>query len=173
MARYFSILVVWGCVAALLAGSAGMLYFLVDIEAFARLARNEVHMAIRWETVTPAQWYGLWVLTTVNVAIGLAGLFYLRRAFLNFARGEFFDLSNSKDLRLFSVFLFIQAVAAPLHHSLASVLLSWNHAPGQKMLSISFGSSELQVILLAMILWVISDMLVKGVALQRENQQFV
>ncbi|MEO1078375.1 MAG: DUF2975 domain-containing protein [Pseudomonadota bacterium] len=173
MARYFSILVVWGCAAALLAGSAVMLYCLFDIQAFASLAQNDLHMAIRWETVTRAQWYSLWFLTAINVAIGLTGLFYLRRAFLNFARGEFFDLSNSKDLRLFSVFLFVQALAAPLYHSLASVLLSWNHAPGQKMLSISIGSSELQIVLLAMILWVISDMLVKGVAIQQENQQFV
>ncbi|MEM1187469.1 MAG: hypothetical protein AAGA95_14380 [Pseudomonadota bacterium] len=173
MARYFSILVVWGCVAAFVAGSGVMLYCLVDVQAFARLAQNDLHMAIRWETVTTAQWYSLLLLTAINVAIGLTGLFFLRRAFLNFARGKFFDVSNSKDLRLFSVFLFMQAIAAPVYHSLASVLLSWNHAPGEKMLSIAIGSSELQVVLLAMILWVISDMLVRGVAIQQENQQFI
>jgi actin-like ATPase involved in cell morphogenesis len=48
-----------------------------------------------------------------------------------------------------------------------------NHPAGQKILSISFGSDEIKVIALAMILWVMSDLLVIGNKLDSENKQFV
>ncbi|MBU2985477.1 hypothetical protein KO528_08940 [Saccharophagus degradans] len=85
-------------------------------------------------------------------ATGVIGLYFLRRAFSNFAKGELFTLSNSRDLKLFSIFLFIQTLAKPLHFSLTSILLSMNHPAGQKMLSVSLGSGEIKVFSLAMIL---------------------
>jgi hypothetical protein len=69
--------------------------------------------------------------------------------------------------------LFAQALAKPLHFSISSVLLSLNHPAGQKMLSASFGSNEVKVIALAMMLWVISDLLVQGSKLESENKQFI
>jgi len=48
-----------------------------------------------------------------------------------------------------------------------------NHPAGQKMLSVSFGSDEVKVIALAMILWVMSDLLVKGCKLENENKLFI
>jgi len=53
------------------------------------------------------------------------------------------------------------------------VLLSLNHPAGEKVLSIIFGSGEIVTVALAMILWVVSDLLVEGSRLQSENQQFI
>jgi hypothetical protein len=69
--------------------------------------------------------------------------------------------------------LFAQALAKPLCFSIYSVLLSINHPAGQKILSVSFGSDEVKVIALAMILWVMSDLLFKGSKLESENKQFI
>ncbi|MEM6485995.1 MAG: hypothetical protein AAF662_13560 [Pseudomonadota bacterium] len=173
MARTFSLIVAWGCTVVLAAGLCAALYFSIDIESFADLATDNLDLRIQWSTVGLAQWYGLWFLTCAHLGLGLGGVFFLRRAFSKFARGEFFTESNSRDLRLFSALLFAQAFAKPLQHALSSVLLSWNHADGQKLLSISLGSDELKIAMLAMILWVISDMLVRGRELEHENQQFV
>jgi hypothetical protein len=148
-------------------------YLFVDIDAFAALGVRQLRLPIQWETVTPGQWRGLWLLTALHLGVGLSGLYFLRRAFVNFSRGEFFNQSNSRDLRLFSILLFVQAFTKPLHTALSSVLLSWNHPPGQKVLSVSFGSGEVQMIVLAMILWVICDLLVRGGELEHENRQFV
>ena len=54
-----------------------------------------------------------------------------------------------------------------------SLALSLNHPAGQKLLAISFGSNELKAIGVALVLWVLSDLLVEGGKLQSENQQFV
>ncbi len=173
MVRLFSLLLAWGSVGALVLVALGALYFLFDIRSFAKSAEANLGMGIQWSTVTAGQWYGAWVVTVLYLGVGLWGLFYLHRAFRNFAQGEFFSLSNSRDLRWFSILLFVQAAAKPVHTALCSVVLSLNHGPGQKVLAISFGSHELQIIALAMILWVISDLLVKGRELEHENRLFV
>lgn len=173
MTRHFSLLIAWGCLAVIVMVPMVALYFLVDIGAFASLAKRTLALPIQWQSVTLGQWYGLWVLTAFYVSLGLSGLYFLRRAFAHFSSGELFTQHNSRDLRLFSILLFAQAVAKPLHFALSSLLLSLNHPAGQKMLSISLGGGEVKVIALAMILWVMSDLLVKAGSLESENKQFV
>lgn len=173
MTRRFSLLIAWGCLAIIILAFVAALFFLINIDAFAALARNSLGLPIQWQSVTTVQWYGFWCLTVLYLSVGLGGLYFLRRAFTNFARGELFNQDNSQDLRLFAIFLFAQALAKPLHLALSSVLLSWNHPAGQKMMSISLGSDEVKVIALAMILWVMGDLLIKANTLETENQQFV
>ena len=173
MSRKFSRIIALGCMALLMTIPLIALYFLINIEQFAAIARHNLSLPIQWQTVSDIQWYSLWLLTLLYVATGLAGLYFLRRAFSNFAKGQLFNNSNSRDLRLFSVLLFAQALAKPVHFSIASVLLSMNHPAGEKMLSVYFGSDELKMIALAMILWVMSDLLVRGSKLESENKQFI
>ena len=173
MHRLFCLLVTWSCLLVLVVAPVAAVYLFIDIDTFAGLAMNNLPISIQWDTVTTAQWWGLWVATVLNLGVGVWGLFFLRRAFVHFSRGEFFNQSNSRDLRMFSVLLFVQAFTKPLHTAVSSVLLSWNHPPGQKMLVISFGSGEVKMSLLAVILWVICDLLVRGGELEQENKQFV
>jgi hypothetical protein len=173
MTRYFSLLIAWGCLAILIVVPLSALFFLVNIDAFADLTKRSLELPIQWQTVNELQWYGFWLLSVFYLAIGLGGFYFLRRAFVNFAKGELFNLNNSRHLRLFSIFLFVQALAKPLHFALSSMLLSWNHPPGEKMLSVSLGSGEIEVLSLAMILWVMSDLLVKASKLDKENKQFI
>ena len=173
MTQQFSRLIAFACLILLIATPFLCLYFLINIELFVSLAKRNLGLAIEWQTVTAIQWYSLWVLTVLYLAIGWSGLYFLRRAFSNFAKGQLFNYSNSRDLRMFAILLFAQAIAKPLHFSISSVLLSINHSAGQKMLSVSFGSNELSMIALAMMLWVISDLLIQGSQLENENKQFV
>lgn len=173
MTRHFSLLVSWGCMAVLVLAPAAALYFIINIDAFAALAQRTLDIPIQWHSVTYTQWFSFWLLTSLYLAVGLGGVYFLRRAFANFASGELFNQANSRDLRLFSIFLFAQALAKPLHFALSSVLLSLNHPAGQKVLSVSLGSGEVKVVFLAMILWVMSDLLVKGCRIESENKQFI
>ena len=173
MTRQFSQLIALGCMAILITVPFIALYFLINIEQFAAIAKSHLGLPIQWQTVSDIQWYSLWLLTVFYVATGLSGLYFLRRAFSNFVKGQLFNHSNSRDLRMFSILLFAQAVAKPLHFSISSVLLSMNHPTGQKILTVSFGSDEVKVIALAMILWVMSDLLVRGSKLESENKQFI
>ena len=173
MTRQFSLLIAWSCTALLVVVPLGALYFLVSIHDFAALARRNIGLPIDWGTVVDWQWYALWSVTSLYLTIGLIGLYFLRRPFANFARGELFNLANSRDLRRFSILLLVQALAKPLHFALSSLLLSANHGPGEKMLSISVGSGEVRMIALALIFWIVSNLLIEGGNLQAENRQFV
>jgi hypothetical protein len=173
MTRVFSQLIALGCMAILIAAPVAALYYLINIELFATMVRSNLNLPIQWQTVSAMQWHSLWLLTFFYIAPGVISLYFLRRTFSNFAKGELFNRRNSRDLRIFSAFLFVQALAKPLHFSISSILLSMNHPAGQQMLSISLGSDEIKVIALAMILWVMSDLLVSADKLENENKQFV
>lgn len=173
MTRRLSLLISWLCTALLVAVPLAALYHLANINAFAALARNSIGLAIDWSTVVAWQWYALWAATALYLSIGLAGLYFLRRPFANFARGELFNSANSRDLQRFAMILFAQALIKPVHFALASVFLSANHGAGNKMLSISLGSNEVRMVAMAVIFWVVSSLLIEGNRLQSENQQFV
>ena len=173
MTRQFSRFIAFGCMIILITVPIIAIYYLINIDQFAEISKKSIGIAIQWQTVTNAQWYGLWLLTAITLSIGLLGLYYLRRAFSNFAKGELFNHRNSQDLRLFSKLLFVQAFAKPLSLTISGILLSMNHPSGQKILTVIFGSNEIKVIALAMILWVMSDLLVKGSKLESENKQFI
>ena len=173
MNRTLSMVISWVCLCVLVVVPVIGLFYLVRLEHFVEFIQSTVGLPIQWSTVTSAQWYGLWVIMAVYVSIGLVGLYFLRRAFVNFAQGELFNRANSRDLRRFSIFLLVQAVSTPVHILLSSVLLSLNHPAGQKMLSIGFGSNEFKAIGVALVLWVLSDLLVEACNLDAENKQFV
>jgi len=171
--RRSSLLISWACLALLVGVPLAALYFLSNIDSFATFTRNSLHLPIQWHTVAAWQWYSLWSITLLYLLVGLVGLYFLRRPFANFANGELFNPANSSDLRRFCILLFVQAVAKPLHFATSSVLLSANHDVGNKLLSFSLGSSEVKMVAVAIVFWVMSNLLVEGGKLQSENRQFV
>lgn len=173
MTQILSRMIVWGCNLTLLAVPAAAVYLAIDLSAFKELAFGNLPLPIQWRSVAGHQWYLAWFATVLYLALGLAGLVYLRRAFVNFARGELFNEQNSRYFRRFAIFLFAQALAKPLHFAALSVILSWNHPAGQSLLSISFGANEFRNVALGAVLWVMSDLLVAGSRLRAENQAFV
>jgi len=173
MSRRFPLLISWGCVAIILLATITMILFFINIDWFAGVAKSNMGMPIIWGTVEQWQWYSLWLISLLYILIGLFGLYYLHLAFAKIAQGELFNSTNSTNIKRFSVLLFVQMIAKPIYFSLTSVLLSLNHPAGEKMLLVSFGSQEILTLGLAMMLWVISDLLITGSKLQSENQQFI
>jgi hypothetical protein len=173
MTLHLSRLIAWGCLAVLLAAPVAAGYLLFDLEQFAAIAQKNLQLPIQWPTVGAGQWYLLWAVTVLYLVPTLLGLHFLRRAFNRFANNELFNENNSKNLRLFSICLMVQALCKPVHLAAASVILSWQHPPGKKTLVITFGSSELITLALAVILWVVSDLLVKSRELEQENKAFI
>ena len=173
MTQKLAALVYWFATAWIVILPLAAMYSLIVFERFRGLAIDVIHLPIRWGSVAPWQWYGLWLSTLAYLMVGYVGVIYLRKAFASFAQGQWFDAENSRYLRVFSVLLITQAVAKPLHQGVMSVLLSWNHPPGEKMLSIALGSNELALFLGGVVMWVMSDLLVAGIRADAENRQFV
>lgn len=163
----------WGCSAILISMPIAAIYFAFNLDLLISVAKQNLRLNIQWHTVTRGQAYWLWALTVLSVVPICIAIVFLRRAFASFANGDFFNLSNSRSLRYFSLYLFIQAIARPLHFSISSLVLSANHPAGQKLFAISFGSNEIILMALAILFWVLSDLLVQACSIDSENKQFV
>lgn len=166
-------LVYWVATAWLVLLPLGAAYLLFDINYLGQIGRENLNLPIQWFSVDNWQLYALWVLTALYAFLGYLGVYFLRRAFKSFAQGQWFDSRNSRSLRAFALLLVLQGIVKPIHLALASVLLSWNHPPGERVLSISVGSNELVLICSGVVLWVLSDLLVRGMRADAENRQFV
>ncbi len=173
MSKRFSLVISWVCVAVMIVVPVTAFWLLIDLNTFKTLAERNLGLPIIWASVEHWQWLTQWLLTALYLSIGLFGLYYLHRAFSRFAAGEWFTHANSSNLRRFSILLIVQVIAKPLYFALSSLLLSINHPAGQKTLSLLVGSNEIKTLVLAMILWVVSDLLIAGGKLQSENRQFV
>ena len=173
MTRYFSLVITWGCRLLMVALPVTSIYLLLDQPAFTRMVASTTGLRVRWETVEPVQLYALWLLVTIYYALSVFGLNFLSRAFSSFARGDRFNTANSRNLRLFSILLFIQALVTPLLFAISSVVLSLNHPAGEHMLAVRMGSPEITRAVLAMIFWTTSELLLEGSRLEEENRLFV
>ena len=173
MTRNLAALVTWLCTAWLLLLPAAALYFLFNIDGLGALAAANLALPIQWFTVERAQWFALWAITALYLSLGYAGVWFLRKAFRSFARGNWFNEQNSRHLRRYASLLILPGFTKPLHFALASVVLSLKHPPGERVLSISFGSTEVMLVSAGLIFWVLADLLVKGSDADAENRQFV
>ena len=173
MTIFLSRMIAYGCLFLMISIPLAALYFLIDLESFTSLAKQVLAEPYHWHTITNWQWYGFWAISVTYLSIGLIGVYFLHRAFSNFATGELFNLANSQNIKRFARLLLAQALARPLYDAASSLLLSFNHAPGQKKLFLSFGSHELGAIAIAVVFLVMSNLLVEGCKLKSENQQFV
>ncbi len=173
MTRTMAALVAWACTAWLVVTPVAALYMLIDIDRFSSLAIDNLALPIQWYTVSHGQWIALWAITAGYLSLGYAGAWFLRKAFMSFARGAWFDVENSRHLRRYAALLISQGIAKPVHFGLASVVLSLNHPQGERLLTVSVGSNEALSILAGLVLWVLADLLVKGIRADAENRQFV
>lgn len=166
-------LLAFGCWAACIVAPLLALYLLWDLPLLMKLIREGGSQSakIHWETVVHWQEVTVWAIAAVNLAITLLALYFLRPVLLQFAEGEFFNLANSVNLRRFSWVMVFQGLLRPM--GLTTLVLSWNHPPGQRMLSLGFSGGAIGFLGLGFLLLMISDLLVRGAELERENAQFV
>ena len=85
MTRKLAALVAGLCAVWLVVLPAAALYFLVRIDDFGAMAIGNLAMPIQWYTVGNGQWYALWAITALFLALGYAGAWNLRKAFASFA----------------------------------------------------------------------------------------
>jgi|TARA_B100002003_G_scaffold248834_1_gene283549 hypothetical protein len=175
MTRHISKAISLGCALGLATVPVLGLYFIWRIDLFAELSRAIafLHSEYQWATVVSWQWYTYWLLTALYYSIVLLGLYFLGRVFANFAEGVLYETSNGRDLKRFAILLSALGVASPLQGVLSSFLFTFNHAPGEGMISLTLSSQDLSTIVLGVVLWVMSDLLLAGGRSESDNQQLV
>ena len=97
----------------------------------------------------------------------------LRTLFGLYAQGMIFTAANIRCLRSFALAVLGFALAKLISGSLMSVALTINNPPGERMLSVSFGSSEVTTLFIGCVFLVISWIMEEGRELAEEQAQIV
>lgn len=112
-------------------------------------------------------------ISMLPAGVTLFALARLRLLFGLYAEGTIFGAENSRCLRHFALAVIGQALLQPVATALLSVALTWSNPPGQRMLTLEFGSTQLGVIFVGAVLLVIAGIMELGRDLAEDQAQIV
>ncbi|MDP3829113.1 MAG: DUF2975 domain-containing protein, partial [Polaromonas sp.] len=153
-----------------------VLYQLVTTPTEGLLLRSGVNVsALQVAMLDVALWQRMLavVLGMVPVCCASYGLVCAMRCFSGFSQSEYFSLRNVRYLRGFAAGVFASVVTGFFVSMAISVVLTLGAPAGQRALAMGLGSNELMTLLFAGMVWQISAVMAKAVALSEENAQFV
>lgn len=113
------------------------------------------------------------VLGALPVLCMAFGLTHARRCFQSFSRREYFTLGVVRGLRGLAVGVFLSSVSGLLAAPLLSMLVALSAPRAHRSITLGLDSTQLLTMLFAGLVWQISAVMAKAVALAEENSQFV
>ena len=174
MTQFLSRIVYWLSSLYLLLMPVIAIWWLLQIETFQYLMQGwTTGIQIDWESVSGAQMYAYWALTIAKLALFYFMMLFVQRSFRRFARGEWFDESSSRNLRTAASLLLVNVIASPLYYTLSVTLLTMHEPPGERTFFMAVSTMELRSLASGLVLWVLADLLLKGMRAENENRQFV
>ncbi|PCI33537.1 MAG: hypothetical protein COB54_04355 [Alphaproteobacteria bacterium] len=107
------------------------------------------------------------------LSIWMFGLYNLRRLFKNYMAERIFLEENAKYIKRFAWVNIIGGGLSPFISGVFTIILSMNHAVGERFLALDLGTAEVHIILLGLIFVVIANVMADAHSLSKENDQFV
>jgi hypothetical protein len=102
-------------------------------------------------------------------AFSIAALFYLANLFKLYGQMEFFGPANIRYIKKMGVALFVQQMVFPIYSALYSLILTISNPPGQRMISTGFGSTQIKLIVLSLIIFLLARIMEEGRHLQEKQ----
>lgn len=100
-------------------------------------------------------------------------LFNLIKIFSFYKQGIVFSLKHVSLFKKTSKLLVVWVLLSIIYESAKSVLFSWGNPVGERVLSVSFGSEQLTVLIVATFVYVIAWVIDEGRKLAEENQMVI
>ncbi len=113
------------------------------------------------------------LVSMIPAGVMIFGLAGLRHLFRLYEAGDIFSVGSARYLKRFAISVMLQAILRPLAGTLHTVIFTFNNAPGEKMLAVSFGDGEFAAVLLGGLLLVIGWIIGEGAKIAAENRQFI
>lgn len=126
--------------------------------------------------VTMMPWWqrlGGMLLSSVPLLVLAWGLNALRRLFLSYACGDYFSPNSSQLLGRVGRGVALWVLASFVLEPVLTVWLTMLAPPGQRMVTLSFGSPQLVALFLAAAVMLIARILGAASAVAQENDQFI
>lgn len=100
-------------------------------------------------------------------------LFNVAKLFSAFEHNRIFEVNNVKIIRSIGFGLIVNQILSPISEALVTAIVSWKNPPGYGLMTITIGTTNFAVIILAVITLLIALIFLEAVKLREENQQFV
>lgn len=113
------------------------------------------------------------LISMIPNGIYLLILFYLVRLFRLYERGVIFTEENIKYIRYIAYCILFCEVLKPIHDILMSLTLTWNNPPGERMISAGFGTTNISMIITALIILMVSWIMTEACRLNEEQKYTV
>ncbi|PLP60120.1 hypothetical protein CYK37_08125 [Mesorhizobium loti] len=113
------------------------------------------------------------VVFLVQTAPMIAGLLSLRLAFRDIAQRETIGAGAARWLRRSGIAFFVNALVMLLSRPVVSLILSIDMPPGQRFLSIGFGTPELLTLLVSGVLVMFGHLMTVAAEIEDENKRFI
>ncbi len=113
------------------------------------------------------------IFSLLPLSIWMYGLFNLQKLFRNYAAGLVFIPENASYIKRFAWMSIIGGGLSPFFGAVYSLILSMNHAEGERFLQIGLGTTEIHTMLLGFVFVVIAHVMKAAHKLSEENRQFV
>lgn len=111
--------------------------------------------------------------TLIQALPGLLSLYFLKKLFANYAKGDIFNVTNAKYFNQIAWLFFWHALLAkPLGEGLAVTAVTLSNAPGKRYFAMGFGTPNLEALFYGVLIIIVSWVMLEASKLYDE-QKFV
>jgi len=110
------------------------------------------------------------LVSMVPISINLLVLYFLIKLFKLYEQGEIFSLINVGYLRKIGYALLIGQLINPVYEFVMGAVLTWHNPPGHGIAMITIGTTNLGIVLMALLVILISWIMAEGCKLREEQQ---
>ena len=143
-------------------------WMFLDLEAL------DIHFTL--DEVGPLTATERWLAASLNLlplAVTLYALFNLQKLFGLYATGQVFTSETVRCFRNMGWALIIMMPVNILFHSALSVLLSFDHPAGERMLAVSLSSNHLGMAIVGTVIVIISWVMAEATRIAQENAEII
>ncbi|AZR82323.1 DUF2975 domain-containing protein [Thiomicrospira sp. S5] len=120
----------------------------------------------------PLQWLGFLAALPVILSL-IYGLVNIDRLFRYYQQGIIFSYQQVRLFKHIAKALLLWVVTSMLYESAKSVVFTWQNPPGERLLTVGFGSAELMIMIVAAMTFFIAWVVEEGQNLSEEQKYTV
>lgn len=109
-------------------------------------------------------------IASIPMAVTLFILITLIKLFGLYERGKIFTLQHVRYISRIGYALLLGQIANIVSEAAIGVLLTWHNSPGQRVLSVTLDQTNLEVVLIALMVVLVAWIMAEGCKLQEEQQ---
>lgn len=113
------------------------------------------------------------LVSLVPLAIALMAIWRLWGVFAEYGQGRVFSRRALTCLRGFARWLMANALVSPLYGAALSVIVSWNHGPGKRTLSLEVSSDDYAQLVFGFVVLAICTVMAEAARVAEDNEGFV